>query len=275
MLIPPPKGLPWHRPSGILLPTAAAIQSGLSFAHLFNSDRYTFLLRGAVNSTGNAFKAGAGIGIARGGLGMKNANGWWGSTSANNTYSVNTTAGTIIVGTTVDFSPTDGVAHMLAAFGRSANYAGGPSLSLLKFSDNNLYFGWYSGSDGRVQVAASGIFASGDTCTFGLTWGPTGQVAYCKGKSFGTSAYATYGNTGGASDSDLALGLFNSTQWPWVSTADGAIHFCAIFDRQFTASEMAAADANWYWWAQSRPSASRVGVTAVTYTPRLIRWRNA
>ena len=64
--------------------------------------------------------------------------------------------------------------------------------SCQKYSDGNLYFGWYSGGvDGRViVVASSGNWTQNQWQTYALAWASGGSVLYRNGVQIGSTATA-------------------------------------------------------------------------------------
>jgi hypothetical protein len=234
-------------PQGIIRPNRDAIANGLSFAQAFqNGDGLTWLSRGAM-APGLGYANGAHTRVSRGGPGMMGANAQWGGRNAGFTYTAPTAAGTALVFTVADFSPTDGQSRMLFHFG-PYSYPTGPVISMQKAGDNKVYFGWYAGSDTRANVSASGLWAAGDLMTMATTWQTGSTRAYVKGKRVATNAGMASGSTAGA---DFTIGYFSEVNtWHWNSGTTGAILYVLLFDKAFSDSELAQAEADPWWWTE-------------------------
>ena len=175
------------------------------------------------------------------GLGAAGIDGYFGGGGgAGNTYALPQTVGTILFLATVGWASNDSTSHYICQFG-SPNYPGGPALDFTKYSDNNIYAGWYSGSDTRVQVAASGLWSAGATVALGLTWSTAGTTLYVNGKSVGTNATTpSVGNTAGQYiNVGTYIGSgFTSSEW-FNTTSSDSISYLQIFDFAMSAGQVA------------------------------------
>ena len=238
-------------PAGILRPSALAIARGLSFAQAFQNGGTPWILRGTVPG---AFVAGATAGVARAGIGMRGVNGYWGTgTGVGSTYSINPTEGTLLVFTRPDFISSDATAPRMA-FSMANNYPTGPGIEWLKYTDGNCYVGKIDAGDKRVTFSNSGLWAAGDDVVLGYTWAATGQIAYVNGRNVGSNASTGSSVTSGQ---PFNVGQLATNGWYWNTTTNGAIYYAILLDRAFSASEIASASADPWWWVET--SIPRVG----------------
>jgi hypothetical protein len=203
-----------------------------------------FIRRGNLATTGYVNSARSSAGLAGSGLsGPTNA--YWGGSSASNTFTFNQNEGTVLLHFQTNFAPTDGADHTFFCIGPN-NYPTGPSFDILKYGDNNWYCGWWSGSDTRVSVSATGTFTSGVPTTIAVTWnkttGLTGTRLYTNGILRGTNT--TSPSTGSTAGSVFALGMAQSlTNFPFFN-GGGIIYSFIVLDKAITADEIANFNAN-------------------------------
>jgi len=143
------------------------------------------------------------------------------------------TAGSVLCHTSYSWAYNDGFSYNLFDIGAPTATN---RLSILKFSDSNLYAGWSGSSDTRVVVSASfmGSNDGGIPATIGCSWNGSGTTAY-----FNTNAV---GNTGTAPNSSTtAFDVFNvnRTSLPWLAAGNAydGIYGFHLFNRALTAAE--------------------------------------
>jgi hypothetical protein len=116
------------------------------------------------------------------------------------TYNLPQPRGTVVVDTIANFAAGNGAHHALLYFTAGGGFPTGPGIHMTKFTDNNLYIGWFSGVDHRVVIAATGFWAAGDRVQFALAYDSTlatTERVYVNMIERGTRVAAlTTGNTG-------------------------------------------------------------------------------
>jgi len=245
-----------QRPRGPLRPNAEAIRRGLVFALDFaQADSPPWI--GAAGAVIGGMASGAVVGSTPGGVGMVGANGKWGATGAGNTFTL-PSEGTIIIRFTADHDSGTSVQRILAGIG-NASFPTTPGVAISNFS-GLWYAGWADGADRRLTVSSAGLYASGETVTTALTWDSAGQSAFMRGALIVSGAAAAYGDISGA---DFVLGDHGGFPFPFTQAAGAGLHEALIFHRALSVSEMAAHEADPWWWARRRGAASRAPATAV------------
>jgi len=247
-------------PAGILRPSADAIAQRLSFAQAFQNGTAPWLLRGAVPG---AYAGGATRGVVRGGVGMVGTNGYLVATSGTSTYSLATAQGTVIILANSATASGGNVRRYLFATGNAAAFPAQPFFGVTDF-DNQVYAGWANaGTDGRVLATSTGgaLWVAGATISIALTYGASGQTLYIDGVSKGTNAFSTYGST---ASGIFSIGELDGFSLQWNKSAGDGLIYVLAFDRQLSASEIAVAALNPWWWVET--AVLRVGPTATAYT---------
>lgn len=247
---------------GIPRPNAAARRAGLHFALDFSHSEALPWIRGGEGAVSGTLQSGAIRGTTQSGWAMVGANGFWRAAGASVSYSLPTTAGTILTYAHANFASNDGLEHTL--FSNENAFPSGPTLDLLKWSDNNCYFGWIASGDKRITFPAAGLWTAGETFTAGVTWDSSGQVAYVKGVSRGSNASSEYASTAGF---PLTIGGMIGNSWFWNRADGDAIFYVLIFDRVFAPAEMARAESDPWWWLDAPAFAPRrIGQQVVNLT---------
>lgn len=181
-----------------------------------------------------------------GNAGTVNGNPVWGggalSLDANGDYVAinqamlsNRSNGTVIIEHTPGRAHNSGTREFLFS---QTHGTGSPDFSCQKFTDNNLYIGWYnSGNDDRVVIAAStSNWQLGTRYNIAITWTLEGTTTvYVNGVSAGTKANTTPATMA----SELRLG------YTGISTAStayylGSIHMFAAWGRALSGAEIAS-----------------------------------
>lgn len=249
-------------PGGVIRPNAKALSLGLSFAQVFaNGPASTWLARGGLAAATKAIPVG-GTNLLKGAFALSGSGAYWGASSVSNTYALNPTQGTLLAVVVADHNPNDGAAHMIAHFGSPA-FPAGPAVEMIKFNDSNFYFGMVSTSNKRITASAIGKYSAGEMFSAATTWSPAGQAAYCKGALLGTNALTGLGNTSG---SDMSIATLLGTGWPWATSTGGGVMFVLAFDQALTASQVAEAEADFWWWAR-HPVSRREPAGPIPPTP--------
>lgn len=233
-------------PSGLVrINWSHPITRGLVYLRLFNqyqaSPVYTSL---ATETSGSIYSPKALVGsgsIGPGFVGSDNTAYFGTGNAGTNKCVMPQSAGTVVALVQANFSPTDGISHYVFQCGNPA-YSGGPNIDITKFSNNNLYAGWwFAGNDSRAIVGATGLWSAGDIFTVGCSYTSGGNTSsYVKG----VLAVANFnpcatGDTSGAS-TDFNIGNGTSEGVPtggWWQANGDAIYYVAIWNRVLTASE--------------------------------------
>ncbi|CAB4137293.1 hypothetical protein UFOVP326_18 [uncultured Caudovirales phage] len=232
------------RPRGVLRPNAVAIRRGLVFAwDGAQADSPPWIA--TTGTVIGGMTSGAVIGTAGGGVGMVGANGRWGANGAGNTFALPTGEGTIVLRFTADHDSGSAGNRILMGVG-NASFPTTPGFACSNFSGVWIV-GWMDGTDKRVSVSNSGLYAAGETINAGLSYDATAQVAYMRGGVVVSGAPASYGNTSGA---DFTIGDHGFFPFPFTQSAAGAVHVALIFAQRWTAAEWAAHEADPWWWAE-------------------------
>lgn len=237
-----------RRNSGLIVPSDEAISGGLSFAMAFqNGPRSAFMTRGAVATQDYA---GSKPGLLRAGVacvGPGNPLGW-GGTSTANTYSVSTTSGTMLVYVVADHA-SNATTHNRNAvlLGDTTGYPNSPSVSIQNSAGGQWYCGWISSGENRIVTSAASSYASGDDFTVAVTWNTSfGQRLYVKGVQLSTNGWTTYASTAG---SQVNVNGLDGAVWPWADSDNGGVLYVVVYDRELSAQEIAAAEADPWWWS--------------------------
>lgn len=246
-----------RRNSGLIVPSDEAISGGLSFAMAFqNGPRSAFMTRGAVATQEYAGSKPGVLGPGIACVGPANPLGW-GGTSTSNTYSVSTTQGTMLAYVVADHA-SNAVTHnrTIVLLGDTTGYPNTPSISLQNAAGGNWYCGWIYSGENRIVTSSASSYVSGDVLTVAITWNAaSGQRLYVKGAQIATNAWASYVSTAG---SQVNINGLDGAVWPWADSDNGGVLFVVIYDRELSAQEIAAAEADPWWWTDRTPLVRRV-----------------
>lgn len=237
-------------PAGLARPSRAALAKGLSFAQAFtNGPGRPYVSAGSVPG---GFASSATLGMSRGGMAMVGGGGYWRATPGAATYTMPTTRGTVFFhgwSATASGDATFPRRYMWA-IGNGATFPTNPWCGGSDF-DNQLESGWANaGTDGRIKVssASGAAWPARSLVTVALSYGPSGQRLYSNGRLLGSNAFNTFGNTAGAyfavADAEILI--------PWARSTGDAVHYLAIYEREFTDGEHADAHHNPWWWIEGQ-----------------------
>lgn len=139
--------------------------------------------------------------------------------------------GTVVWRAWLGFAANDGRQHYF--WGTSAGPS--PEFSCQKFSDNNWYIGWTTGSDKRLTVAAGATnFQQSAWQTWAYVWDSAGSRLFWRGRQVATSV-------------NVPTPAAIANPWSWMNaTASGTtgldfsskLDYGAIYDRALTAQEV-------------------------------------
>lgn len=108
--------------------------------------------------------------------------------------------------------------------------------SCQKFSDGNLYFGWFNSVDRRVIVAASaGNWAQNQWQTYALAWSSSGSALYRNGVQIGSTA-----TTALAATIPANITLMNRGGMGAALTSGTKISDWMVYNRALSAGEVAS-----------------------------------
>jgi hypothetical protein len=203
--------------------------------------------------------AGQNVGLLGGGIGMQGSATSSGMLNATtNAYTVPRTRGSFFTYQTADFTAADSLNHYLMLVGPAAT----DGFSLLKFTDNNLYFGWVIGGSGasRITFSATNQWSAGNSFIIGGTWYPTNMdlwIASTKKASLGSGPTTMDTATGSNPcfeianlDSTLGGGSQNRA-WGRVANKNG-IYWIAFWERNLGDDEIRYLAQNPYCFFNSR-----------------------
>jgi hypothetical protein len=130
------------------------------------------------------------------------------------------------------FSPTDSASHFMAG---AANVGETIELVFRKYSDNNIYAGWFNGTESRVALAATAANMTQNVWQdYVLTWSQSGSILYRNGVSIGSTVTA-------AKNADISIA------WSWLaelnqiggsSIAGSKIEWGYLWSRALTPAEV-------------------------------------
>jgi hypothetical protein len=134
------------------------------------------------------------------------------------------------------WSPTDGLSHAALAIGCNAGDTT-PEFTLVKFTDNQWYIGFYVPStDYRFHTAASGTFTIGVPFVVGYRFKVSGEHAFwCAGKKLNT-ATTTLGSQPSLAHDEFCVGGTASTSGiggahSWAKNDKSQVYWVAVWDR--------------------------------------------
>lgn len=236
-------------PQGVLRPNRAALGRGLSFLQPFqNGPSRPFVYRGAVaNASYHITATTPQLYAGRGSVGLE-ADGWGGS-NAGNTYSLSQVAGTVLMYLTQFVDGGLSGRRWLTQFGPA-----GDNQHRMEILGADFSFGWIAGGVPRLmQASAAGYYTAGVPFTVAATWNAGGQAAYASGRQWGSAA-AGYADTAG---NNISIGYLPGFGFEAGRVRPSALHYVLVFDTAFSAGDIAAAEADPWWWVE-RPPLMRV-----------------
>lgn len=260
------KPFPWAYP--LAIDRNNPLAAGLSYCHLISwaADFHAgFQLTGLLDPSAGFKEA-----PWAAGMGMTDNGSAAGFLSFSNTdYQLPAAAGTVLCHVTAGFSPTDGNRYYPFSMG-STPFPAGPAFEIQKFSDNNLYAGWWSGSNTRASVAAAGLWSAGETFTIACTWSGTGTKLYVKGLEVASNGAAP--STGTTTNRIMCIGTFEqNTSYAWCKVGGGSfIYSTIIWERELSAQEVARLETDTYGFLLSRPMSGKAVAQQNSNRARLI-----
>lgn len=145
---------------------------------------------------------------------------------SNSTLVVPSTAGSFVGRWKPTYVPTDGVGHVLFDQ-RLLGSEPGNTISITKWSDNNWYVGWLSGSvDYRVSTPASGTFVQNSDHVLVLTWDVAAQETkfFINGTQVGATSTSLVTFT-----PDTAFLIGRADPAAGIFSIEAALAECAIY----------------------------------------------
>lgn len=175
--------------------------------------------------------------------------------TSGNTVKVPQSKGSYFAYVTADHAANDGVRHYITSIGRETSTTE-QMFTLLKFSDNNTYFGWVTNNVGyRAIVASSGLYVRGDTFMYGGTWTSSNVNCFIKGKLAGSLGSApTPGDTTTATAVYRLGNSINANEGWGTLTGNNFIYYVAMWNRDLSSAECNYLNQNPYCFFNPRSS---------------------